>query len=76
MVDATLAGMQLPAESLVMVGDRDFTDQRFAEAAGMRFLGVRPRRWLRPPPPDDTWMPWPLVVERLRAFTRRQPPAG
>lgn len=61
MVDATLAGMGLPGDALVMVGDRAFTDQAFAAAAGMRFLGVRPGR------PDATWMPWPAVADQLRA---------
>lgn len=70
MIAATLAGMQLPADAMVMVGDRDFTDQRFAEAAGMRFLGVRPptRHIFRAPPPDDTWMPWGGVAARLRTL--------
>jgi len=63
MIDATLAGMQLPADALVMVGDRDFTDQRFAESAGMAFLGVRPGRAA-----VDPWMPWPAVATRLRAL--------
>jgi HAD superfamily hydrolase (TIGR01549 family) len=65
MVDATLAGMQLSGEELVMVGDRDFTDQRFAEAAGMRFLGVRSKG-----PADATWMPWDAVRAQLRALIR------
>jgi HAD superfamily hydrolase (TIGR01549 family) len=63
MIDATLAGMQLPADALVMIGDRDFTDQRFAESAGMAFLGVRPGRAAA-----DPWMPWPAVATRLRAL--------
>jgi HAD superfamily hydrolase (TIGR01549 family) len=63
MIDATLAGMQLPADALLMVGDRDFTDQRFAAAAGMQFLGVRPRG-----PSDAVWMPWPAILARLRAL--------
>ena len=45
---------------MVMVGDRAFADQRFAEAAGMRFLGVRPRGKI-----DDRWMPWSLARDRL-----------
>jgi FMN phosphatase YigB (HAD superfamily) len=44
MVEATLAGMGQPGSAMVMVGDRAFADQRFAEAAGMRFLGVRGAR--------------------------------
>jgi len=49
----------------VMVGDRDFTDQRFAEAAGMRFLGVRSKG-----PADATWMRWDAVQAQLRALIR------
>lgn len=63
MVEATLAGMGLPGDSLVMVGDREFTDQRFAEAAGMRFLGVGVDRG------DAVWMPWAGVRARLLALT-------
>mgnify|MGYP000665072897 CR=1 FL=1 len=70
MVAAMLAGMQLPAEALVMVGDRDFTDQRFAEAAGMHFLGVRPKG-----PADATWMPWSGVQARLLALAADQRPS-
>ena len=64
MVAATLAGMELPAAAMVMVGDRAFADQRFAEAAGMRFLGVRPRG-----KPDESWMPWPAVEAKLLRWT-------
>jgi HAD superfamily hydrolase (TIGR01549 family) len=64
MVDATLAGMGLRGEELLMVGDRAFADQRFAEAAGMAFLGVRPRAR----PGDPVWMPWPAVHARLAAL--------
>ena len=64
MVAATLAGMDLPGAALAMIGDRAFADQRFAEAAGMRFLGVRPRGR-----PDARWMPWPDVQARLLAWT-------
>lgn len=42
MVAEMLAGMRLPASSLVMVGDRHFTDGTFAQAAGMDYLGVTP----------------------------------
>jgi HAD superfamily hydrolase (TIGR01549 family) len=65
MVEATLAGMRSTGEELVMVGDRDFTDQRFAEAAGMRFLGVRSQG-----PADATWMPWDAVRAELLALAR------
>lgn len=64
MAAATLAGMQLPGETMVMVGDRAFADERFAAAAGMRFLGVRPRGTA-----GATWMPWPEVQARLFAWT-------
>ena len=57
---STLSGMGLPGSAMVMVGDRAFTDQRFAEAAGMRFLGVRPRGKV-----DATWMRWPEVASTL-----------
>jgi len=59
-VDLTLDGMGHPGSAMVMVGDRAFTDQRFAEAAGMRFLGVRARGKV-----DETWMPWSAARERL-----------
>lgn len=64
MAAATLAGMGLPGPAMVMVGDRAFADQRFAEAAGMQFLGVRPRGEV-----DETWMRWPAVADRLLALT-------
>ncbi len=60
MAEATIAGMQLPGSAMIMVGDRAFADERFAAAAGMRFLGVRPRGTA-----DATWMPWPAVRGRL-----------
>ena len=60
MVEVMLAGMGLPGEAMVMVGDRAFADQRFAEAAGMRFLGVRRRGKV-----NDTWMPWSIARDRL-----------
>ena len=53
-----------PGPAMVMVGDRAFADQRFAEAAGMQFLGVRPRGEV-----DETWMRWPAVADRLLALT-------
>lgn len=64
MAAATLAGMQLPGAAMVMVGDRAFADERFAAAAGMRFLGVRARGAA-----DATWMPWTAVHARLLAWT-------
>lgn len=60
MAEVALAGMGLPGEAMVMVGDRAFADQRFAAAAGMRFLGVRPRGKV-----DETWMPWSAARDRL-----------
>jgi putative hydrolase of the HAD superfamily len=65
MVELTLAGMGLPGSAMVMVGDRAFADQRFAEAAGMRFLGVRRRGKV-----DDTWMPWSGARDRLLHMIR------
>ncbi len=59
----TLTGMGLGADEMVMVGDRAFADQRFAAAAGMAFLGVRPRG-----PADGPWAPWPVVAARLAAL--------
>ena len=64
MAAATLAGMQLPGAAMVMVGDRAFADERFAAAAGLRFLGVRPRGRA-----DATWMPWAAVQARLLALS-------
>lgn len=66
MAAMTLAGMGLPASQLVMVGDRAFADQRFAEACGMPFLGVLAGGR----PPDPSWMPWPQVHARLSALAR------
>ena len=60
MAELTLAKMGLPGSAMVMVGDRAFADQRFAKAAGMRFLGVRRRGKI-----DDTWMPWSAARDRL-----------
>ena len=67
MIEATLAGMQLQGPELLMVGDRDFTDQRFAEAAGMQFLGVRAKG------ADEIWMPWDGVRRRLQALVDQRP---
>jgi HAD superfamily hydrolase (TIGR01549 family) len=64
MAAAALAGMDLPGDAMVMVGDRAFADERFAAAAGMRFLGVRPRGEV-----DDTWKRWPAVQATLLAWT-------
>lgn len=64
MAEATLAGMGLAGPEMIMVGDRAFADQRFAEACGMRFLGVLAKG----EPPDPTWMPWPAVRARLAAL--------
>jgi putative hydrolase of the HAD superfamily len=60
MAELTLERMGLPGSAMVMVGDRAFADQRFAEAAGMRFLGVRAKG-----KPGDTWMPWTAARDRL-----------
>lgn len=64
MAAQTLAGMGLPGERLVMVGDRAFADQRFAEAAGMGFLGVLAEGEA----PGPEWGPWPVVRARLAAL--------
>lgn len=64
MAEATLAGMGLPGEAMVMVGDRAFADQRFAEACGMGFLGVLTGGEA----PDPAWMPWDAVRTRLAAL--------
>lgn len=66
MAALTLAGMGLPASRLLMVGDRAFADQRFAEACGMPFLGVLASGR----PPDPAWMPWSQVHARLSALAR------
>lgn len=66
MAALTLAGMGLPASRLLMVGDRAFADQRFAEACGMPFLGVLAGGR----PPDPAWMPWRQVHARLSALAR------
>lgn len=62
----TLAGMGLPGGRMVMVGDRAFADQRFAEACGMGFLGVGTGEAAR----DPRWMSWPALRARLSALTR------
>ncbi|MFZ6180474.1 HAD family hydrolase [Nannocystis pusilla] len=66
MAARTLAGMGLPGERMVMVGDRAFADQRFAETCGMRFFGVLAGG----DPPDPAWTPWPGVRARLSALLR------
>jgi HAD superfamily hydrolase (TIGR01549 family) len=60
MAERIVTEMGLPGAAMVMVGDRAFADQRFAEAAGMRFLGVRRRGKV-----DDTWMPWSAAHDHL-----------
>ena len=67
MVERTLAGMGLPAGSLVMVGDRPRQDQRFAEAAGMGFVGVLAEGAA----PDPSWQPWEASRELLLNMTVR-----
>ncbi len=63
-VELTLAGMELPGEAMVMVGDRAFTDQRFAEAAGMEFVGVLPRG-SSAPDGDLRWRSWSAARAHL-----------
>ena len=57
----TLEGMGLPGERMVMVGDRAFADERFAEACSMGFLGVLAGG----APAGPGWMPWSQVHARL-----------
>ncbi|HFE44708.1 MAG TPA: HAD family hydrolase [Nannocystis exedens] len=56
-VELTLAGMRLPGEAMIMVGDRVFSDQRFAEAAGMEFVGIMPCG-SSAPNADPCWRSW------------------
>ncbi|MEZ4384348.1 MAG: HAD hydrolase-like protein [Nannocystaceae bacterium] len=60
----TRAGMGVPAEATVMVGDRAFADLRFAEAAGMGFVGVLPEAPATAPE-DPRWMTWPAARAHL-----------
>ncbi|MCB9754425.1 MAG: HAD family hydrolase [Myxococcales bacterium] len=60
-----LEGMALPGAAMLMVGDRAFADQRFAEAAGMGFLGVHVGRG---EPAPGEWLPWSGVAARLAAL--------
>lgn len=62
----TIAGMGLPGSRMVMVGDRAFADQRFAEACAMDFFGVLAGG----EPEGPAWMPWPQVHARLVALAR------
>lgn len=62
----TLAGMGLPGSQMLMVGDRAFADQRFAEACAMGFLGVLAAG----EPEGPAWLPWPQVHARLAALAR------
>jgi phosphoglycolate phosphatase-like HAD superfamily hydrolase len=66
MAARTLEGMGLPGARMVMVGDRAFADQRFAEACGMRFCGVLAGG----DPPDPAWLPWEGVRARLSSLVR------
>jgi FMN phosphatase YigB (HAD superfamily) len=62
----TCAGMGAPGAALLMVGDREFADQRFAAAGGMEFLGIRgPGR--RDHRGDPLWAPWEEARARLLA---------
>lgn len=67
-IEATLAGMGCAADSLVMVGDRAFADQRFAEAAGMAFVGVLAST--KGAGADPRWQEWEGVRGILRALVR------
>ena len=66
MAARTLDGMGLPGSRMVMVGDRAFADQRFAEACGMRFYGVLAGGEA----PDSAWGSWPTLRARLSALAR------
>lgn len=57
----TLEGMGLPGERMLMIGDRAFADERFAEACAMGFLGVQAGG----APEGPGWMPWSQVHARL-----------
>lgn len=64
----TIAGMGAPGPALLMVGDRAFADQRFAEGSGMGFLGV-----LEPGKAagaDPRWVSWEAARGRLEGLTR------
>jgi FMN phosphatase YigB (HAD superfamily) len=63
-VALTREGMGVPAEATVMVGDRAFADLRFAEAAGMEFVGVLPEA-PPTPPGDPRWRTWPEARAHL-----------
>ncbi len=71
-VTRMLEGMALPGADLLMVGDRAFADQRFAETAGMRFLGVQvgkksggKKSGKKSAAQAGDWRPWSGVVARL-----------
>ncbi len=74
-VRRTLQGMGLPGESMVMVGDRAFTDLAFAEAAGMDFVGVLP---VAPSTPvsDPRWRTWARARAYLLEIARKDVPAS
>lgn len=67
-VEATLQGMGCAGASLVMVGDRAFADQRFAEAAGMEFVGVLAAA--RGASGDPRWREWDGVRGYLQGLVR------
>lgn len=63
-VEQILGEMGLPGGSMVMVGDRAFTDLAFAEAAGMDFVGILPEETATPVE-DPRWRTWPNARAHL-----------
>jgi phosphoglycolate phosphatase-like HAD superfamily hydrolase len=58
----------IPGPQLLVVGDRAFTDQRFADALGARFLGVADRQ-----PAKPGFFAWPEVLARIFAAAGVEP---
>ncbi len=53
----------IPAEQVLVVGDREDTDGKAARSAGMQFLQIVDGRKHRPV--SDTVVPWPVLRDRL-----------
>ncbi len=64
-IDRTRAGMGLSGGEMVMVGDRAFADETFAQAGGMAFLGVLAPGQVSAGP---TWLAWPQLCQHLRTL--------
>lgn len=58
-----LEAVDLPAQELLMVGDRPFADEAFAETVGMAFAGVADDGR-----EDPHWAPWTEVRDALLAM--------